>query len=399
MDTGSLGPIRVFASSLVALLPSGKLMNTKKFNLAFAIAIALLTQLLPSSIFAQEKVDFVTQIKPIFEQHCMECHGPEDDGNGFRIDDKDDAFGYLVEENSEDSEIYLVTVSDDEDAVMPPPDYEHQLSDKKKELIKQWIDEGAAWPDDAKFVKYEGEATPDANQEDKTGESKSTEEKMASESGSTQEEAAVEEAKEEANPLDPRTDRILKATATLHPAVVHLPIGLLLASGLFALLSLRGNFVMSDCAYYCLWLGSIGAILACVTGWFWSPMEMKGTVNEFQDIFDTSHKVYWHRIGGLGVAIFSFILALFAASARSRDPDEGAAWKLGAILLAAAVGWVGHTGGELHYPKSHFKHLEALWEDLTGDKVDEEEAPGEDALPSEEEDEDDTSKVGTTSGE
>ena len=47
--------------------------------------------------------------------------------------------------------------------------------------------------------------------------------------------------------------------------------------------------------------------------------------------------------------IFGLLLALFAMSARAKDPDEGATWKLGAIILAAGIGYVGMTGGKLQF--------------------------------------------------
>ena len=143
--------------------------------------------------------------------------------------------------------------------------------------------------------------------------------------------------------------------------------GLLLAAGLFALLSLRGNFVMSDCAYYCLWLGVLGSILACVSGWYYSDMEHKGTVTEFNDIFDATQKVYWHRLWALISTIFGLLVALFAMSARAKDPDEGATWKLGTIILAAGIGYVGMTGGKLQYGPSHYKDLNSLWTEMVGD--------------------------------
>ncbi|MEL7497224.1 MAG: c-type cytochrome domain-containing protein [Planctomycetota bacterium] len=311
---------------------------------------------------AQEKVDFVKQVQPILEKHCFECHGAdEDENNGFSISIKSEAGDYFVEESAEDSEIYLLMTSDDEDEVMPPTDYEHQLSDEDKELVKRWLDEGADWPDDVTFVKYEGE--PQDTNDDPGGDTVA--EKQTDESGSTSEENADEAAAEPA-PLDPKVENLMKAAGSLHPAAVHIPIGLILAAGFFALLSLRGSFVMSDCAYYCLWLGALGAIVASGTGWYWSWMENKGTVEVFADIFDSNQKVYWHRLGGLIITILSFILALFAASARSKDPDEGVMWKLGAILLAIGVAWVGHTGGELQYGSDHDKYIHAVWEDLTG---------------------------------
>jgi len=155
--------------------------------------------------------------------------------------------------------------------------------------------------------------------------------------------------------------QMFRATGSLHPAAVHLPIGLLLASGLFALFSLRGNFVMSDCAYYCLWLGTLGGLRASIKGWFYSPMEHRGEVLGFADLFDQTHEVFWHRTGSLIVTILALILALFAAGARNRDPDDGALWKLGVILLAVGLGWIGHTGGELAYP-NQYKDLNAIYE-------------------------------------
>ena len=351
---------------------------------------------------AQDKVDFVKEIKPIFEKHCLECHGPEDDGNGFRIDRKNETIEYISEGAADESDIYAYTISEDEDEVMPPPDYEHQMSDESKELIKRWIDEGAEWPDDVKFVKYEEAPKAETN---KVGDDDDSSEKSDDEK---EEEAPAK--------LDPKTQTLLNAAGSLHPAAIHLPIGLLLASGFFALFSLRGSFVMSDCAYYCLWLGVLGAIVASATGWFWSPMENKGTVEAFGDIFDSKQPVYWHRIGALGITIAGFVLALFAASARNSDPDEGNMWKFGAILLAVAVAWVGHTGGELHYGESHYKHLNQAWEDLTGGQAagDAEQEKEPDAKPKDESEnkdeedakllkenedkDDDTSSVGKTSG-
>ena len=200
---------------------------------------------LSSSAIAQ-KVDFNTQIKPLLEKHCMECHNA--DGDSYPIEIKDDAFAHIVEGEPDDSDMYLVLDPDegDEDDLMPPADFNRPLTKDEIELVRVWIAEGAEWPEDAVFVMWK----PDADDGD-------------IKDGVT---PADPEEKKEAEPdVDPR---IYKAVGSLHPAILHVPMGLLLAAGLFALLSLRGNFVMSDCAYYCLWLGVLGSILACVTGWY-----------------------------------------------------------------------------------------------------------------------------------
>jgi len=121
---------------------------------------------------------------------------------------------------------------------------------------------------------------------------------------------------------------------------------------------------MSDCAYYCLWLGAWGAIFACASGWFYSPMEHRGSVNSIADLLDQAQPVFWHRLAGIVATVAAFLLCLFAKGARGRNPDDGTMWKLGAILLAAGIGWVGHTGGELTYGKDHYKDLNELVEIL-----------------------------------
>ena len=333
---------------------------TSKF-LWITIFSLLLTGLC-SSVDAQ-KVDFNTQIKPLLEKHCMECHNA--DGESYPIEVKDDAFSFIIEGEPEESEMYTYLVTEKEDELMPPADFERPMSDEGIELIKTWIAEGAEWPDDAEFVMWKPEVSADG------GDASAT----AGATSDTQDEDTAEE-----DGIDPR---IFKAAGSLHPAILHLPMGLLLAAGLFALLSLRGNFVMSDCAYYCLWLGVLTGILACVTGWYTN--ENSGLV-DFKEIFfsEKGGKLYWHRLSALVTTTFGLLVALFAMSARAKDPDEGATWKLGAIILAAGIGYVGFTGGKLSHPSNHYKDLNFLWNEMIGGAEKEEPAavePGEEATP------------------
>lgn len=287
-----------------------------------------------------DKVDFANSIKPIFENHCISCHGPTEAEN-FRIDVVDEAMDYIEAGSSEDSDIYLSLVSDDEEVLMPPPDDDNPLTAEQIQLVKTWIDEGADWPADVKLVEPVEEAVESVDGE-----------------------AVAAGGENPAKPVPAKSARVFNAIGSLHPAAVHLPIGLLMASGLFALFSLRGNFVMSDCAYYCLWLGTLGAILACISGWWFSPMTNQGTVTQLNDLLDQNQDVFWHRTSGLVMTVFAFLLALFAAGARNRDPDDGIMWKLGLIVLACGIGWVGHEGGELTHGKQHYKDLKAIAADL-----------------------------------
>ena len=299
---------------------------------------------LTTSLNAQTKVDFAKDIKPIFEANCMACHNEEKTEGGFRMDDREEVLDeWVYAGEAADSPLMLdYVLSTDKDFTMPPPENSSHwekglptgpMGDSDIALINTWINEGANWPKDVKLV------VPEPVQVEAEAES------------------AVAEAEAKKTPREAPNPSPWNAIGSLHPAALHLPIGLLLGAGLFALLGLRGNFVMSDCAYYCLWFGTIFAIIGCVTGWWFSSMEGQGTVENIQDVMDQEHPVFWHRITSLGVTVFAFLLCLFAAGARNRDPDGGFLWKLGCIVLAGGIGWVGHLGGELTYGENHYKDL------------------------------------------
>ena len=119
---------------------------------------------------------------------------------------------------------------------------------------------------------------------------------------------------------------------------------------------------MSDCAYYCLWLGTLGAILACVTGWGFGPMENYSKVQSFEDFVTPDSRLFWHRTSGLLVTAAAVLVALFAAGSRNKNPDEGVLWKLGVMLIALGIGYVGHEGGELTWDRDgkHYRDLNGM---------------------------------------
>src|SRR4051794_4890288 len=41
---------------------------------------------------AQAAPDFVREVRPLLEQHCVKCHGPEKQKGGLRFDTKEGAF-------------------------------------------------------------------------------------------------------------------------------------------------------------------------------------------------------------------------------------------------------------------------------------------------------------------
>ena len=116
----------------------------------FSLLALLLT--VPVSAQDTKSVSFERDIKPILENHCINCHGPEKE-EGTRLDIRDDAMDYIEVGDPENSTFYEQLITDDEDELMPPPDEENPLTAEQISLVKTWISEGAEWPDGIEVVE------------------------------------------------------------------------------------------------------------------------------------------------------------------------------------------------------------------------------------------------------
>jgi ankyrin repeat protein len=95
------------------------------------------------------KVDFARDVQPILRQQCYSCHGPAKQKNGFRLDRRHDAMrggtvAVIGPGNAEGSRLYQRLIGDRFGIQMPPTG---PLPTGQVAIIKQWIDEGAEWPD------------------------------------------------------------------------------------------------------------------------------------------------------------------------------------------------------------------------------------------------------------
>lgn len=114
---------------------------------------------LPSIVAGQEAgdragVDFAREIEPIFAARCVECHGPDKQKFGLRLDRRgpamlggDSGEPGIVPGASARSEVFRRIVADDDLDRMPPSG--PPLTGEETLLIQRWIDEGAAWSNDA----------------------------------------------------------------------------------------------------------------------------------------------------------------------------------------------------------------------------------------------------------
>lgn len=117
---------------------------------------------------AQTKVDFMTEVKPIIEATCIGCHGAKDDKGGYRMHTKAEAFAedfYIVPGNAEDSDVYILTTLGEEDDDVMPPKKSGVLTLSQQETLKNWINQGAEWPEDLVLeqkprIKFESNVLP-----------------------------------------------------------------------------------------------------------------------------------------------------------------------------------------------------------------------------------------------
>ena len=110
-----------------------------------------------SAVWAEgAKVDFVKQILPILETNCVSCHKPsnKEENGEFDITTKALALeggdhGPSFEPgNPEKSRLYTDLIrKDDDKRRMPPPKSGDPLKKEEIELIKNWIAQGADWPE------------------------------------------------------------------------------------------------------------------------------------------------------------------------------------------------------------------------------------------------------------
>ena len=118
-----------------------------------------------AEVTAGEKL-FALKVKPLFAEKCMACHGdePEKLKGDFDMRTREaileggETFGeeVIVPGNGEASYLYINTTRTEEDYEMPPKEA-GLLTEEQTWWIRDWIDAGASWVDDARVVAIQAE--------------------------------------------------------------------------------------------------------------------------------------------------------------------------------------------------------------------------------------------------
>ena len=112
------------------------------------------------------RVEFVRDVQPILELHCVSCHRADYDKGGLNLQRRETAVAGgesgrgILPGKSSASLLYTATIlPDDHDDLMPPVAKGGPLDKSVTDLLRHWIDQGAQWPEDLVLQpRKEGEA-------------------------------------------------------------------------------------------------------------------------------------------------------------------------------------------------------------------------------------------------
>jgi hypothetical protein len=116
---------------------------------------------------ARDRIEFSRDIRPIFNQNCVSCHGGVRQRNDVSFIYRDEALGVgksghrtIMPGNPNASELMVRLAANDPEDRMPY--HAPALSRQQVELIRKWIKQGAQWDDYWAFVPPKPQPLPDA---------------------------------------------------------------------------------------------------------------------------------------------------------------------------------------------------------------------------------------------
>jgi mono/diheme cytochrome c family protein/uncharacterized membrane protein len=268
----------------------------------------------------------VPDVHKLFRQHCVRCHGPEGTGNQVRrrqpaIPNFSDA---SWQGRRRDAQL-LVSILDGKGKKMPP--WHGKISAEQALVLVAYVRSFAPTtgaPGGASEASpYGRHQDPDEDQE-----------KLIP--------------TESAEPKPPRGffGKVICWLGYFHPAAVHFPIALLTAAAVAELLRMLTRKPVFDAvSRFCVWFGTLAAVVAGVLGWFLGDFHLA----------DASGVMTTHRwLGTSTVACAGFVLALAEVS-RPTNRRRARVWfRVTLLVVAGLVLVTGFFGGAVVYGLDHY---------------------------------------------
>jgi len=112
---------------------------------------------------------FSRDIRPILASNCFECHGPDAQHRkaDLRLDTAEGVAQAFGETDLSENETWDRLTSTDPDYQMPPPSAHKEVKPAELALIRQWIQQGAAWEGHWAFIAPTMPAIPQVKAKDR----------------------------------------------------------------------------------------------------------------------------------------------------------------------------------------------------------------------------------------
>jgi mono/diheme cytochrome c family protein/uncharacterized membrane protein len=141
--------------------------------------------------------------------------------------------------------------------------------------------------------------------------------------------------------------RLIHWLGKFHPAAVHFPVALLTAAAVAEILRLAtGKPGFEGAARFCIWFGSLAAIVARILVWFLARFRLT----------DASWVMMTHR--WLGTSTVACALLVLALGEASRRPERGwtrMCFRVTLLVAAALVSITGFFGGAVVFGIDHYR--------------------------------------------
>lgn len=119
------------------------------------------------------RIEFNRDIRPILSEKCLHCHGPDPATRAaeLRLDDPADATrprdGYAIINRASpaESELLKRLLTTDADLKMPPADSGKEISPAEIQLLKAWVEQGAAYQQHWSFLPPQRPELPTVQQQ------------------------------------------------------------------------------------------------------------------------------------------------------------------------------------------------------------------------------------------
>ncbi|MGN6437174.1 MAG: DUF1553 domain-containing protein [Agriterribacter sp.] len=144
-------------------------MSIKSKKKLLVVSVVLIAALIvTTSLIGHKRVDFSSEVKPLFNKKCISCHGGVKKEGGFSVLFREEALDTteggtpaIIPGNPDKSEMIRRLTASDPEERMP---YKHEpLSQQEIDMLKQWIKEGAQWGEHWAYVSVKPVEVPDAS--------------------------------------------------------------------------------------------------------------------------------------------------------------------------------------------------------------------------------------------